>query len=73
MAPFRLTQPTISKHLKVLEAAGFVVRSRDAQRRPRKLVAKAIADIDRWIAPFRRQWECRFDNLDGFLERTERP
>jgi len=73
MAPFELTQPTISKHLKVLESAGFIVQSRDAQRRPRKLVAKAIADIDRWITPFRRQWEGRFDNLDGFLERTKRP
>ena len=65
--PFELSQPTISKHLKVLEDAGFIERGRDAQRRPRKLVAVALKDIADWIEPFRRQWEGRFDNLDGYL------
>jgi DNA-binding transcriptional ArsR family regulator len=69
MAPFELSQPTISKHLKVLEDAGFIVHARDAQRRPRKLIVKALVDIDRWMAPFRRQWERRLENLDSFLKK----
>jgi DNA-binding transcriptional ArsR family regulator len=67
MAPFDLTQPTISKHLKVLEDAGLIERGRDAQRRPRRLVAVALKDIADWIEPFRQQWEARFDNLDRHL------
>ena len=67
MEPFELSQPTISKHLKVLEDAGFIERGRDAQRRPRKLVAVALKDVADWIEPFRRQWEAKFDNLDGYL------
>src|SRR3954465_2004323 len=67
MAPFELSQPAISKHLKVLEDAGFIERGRDAQRRPRKLVAVALKDVADWIEPFRRQWERRFNNLDGYL------
>src|SRR5271155_2669221 len=67
MEPFELTQPTISKHLRVLEDAGFIEHGRDAQRRPRKLVALAFKDVADWIEPFRRQWEGRFNNLDGYL------
>jgi DNA-binding transcriptional ArsR family regulator len=67
MEPFELSQPTISKHLKVLEDAGFIERGRDAQRRPRKLVAVTLKDVADWIEPFRRQWEGRFDNLDSYL------
>jgi DNA-binding transcriptional ArsR family regulator len=67
MKPFNLTQPTISKHLTVLEKAGLVTRGRDAQRRPRKLVATALKDVADWVEPFRRQWESRFDNLDSHL------
>jgi DNA-binding transcriptional ArsR family regulator len=67
LEPFDLSQPTISKHLKVLEEAGFVERGRDAQTRPRKLVAAAFDDIAGWIEPFRQQWEGRFDNLDSYL------
>src|SRR5438045_5614508 len=70
--PFGLRQPTISKHLKVLEEAGFVTHSRDAQRRPRRLVDGALKDVDGWLAPFRKQWETRLDNLDAYLERTTR-
>ena len=66
-APFELSQPTISKHLKVLEDAGFIERGRDAQRRPRKLVAVALKDVADWVEPFRMQWEGRFDNLDRHL------
>ena len=67
MKPFDLTQPTISKHLRVLESAGFIERGRDAQRRPRKLVALAFDEVADWIEPFRRQWEDRFNNLEKHL------
>jgi DNA-binding transcriptional ArsR family regulator len=67
MEPFELSQPTISKHLKVLENAGFIEGGRDAQRRPRRLAALAMKDIADWIEPFRQQWESRFDNLDAHL------
>jgi DNA-binding transcriptional ArsR family regulator len=67
MEPFELSQPTISKHLKVLETAGLIARGRDAQRRPRKLVAVALKDVADWIEPFRRQWKGRLDNLDRYL------
>lgn len=66
-APFELSQPTISKHLKVLEDAGFIERGRDAQRRPRKLVAVALEDVANWVEPFRRQWQGRLDNLERHL------
>src|SRR3954462_614276 len=67
MEPFRLSQPTISKHLKVLETAGLIEGARDAQRRPRKLAKSAMKDIADWIEPFRQQWESRFNNLDAHL------
>lgn len=67
MEPFRLSQPTISKHLKVLETAGLIEGGRDAQRRPRRLTALALKDIADWIEPFRQQWESRFNNLDAHL------
>jgi len=66
--PFGLRQPTISKHLRVLEEAGLIRQAKDAQRRPRQLVLDGpLRDVDGWIAPFRRQWESRFDNLDSYL------
>jgi DNA-binding transcriptional ArsR family regulator len=67
MAPFRLSQPTISKHLKVLEKAGLIEGGRDAQRRPRRLAPLAMKDIADWIEPFRQQWDSRFNNLDAHL------
>lgn len=70
--PFGLAQPTISKHLKVLEEAGLVTHSRDAQRRPRQLVDGALKEVDAWLGPFREQWEGRLDNLDAFLQRQNR-
>jgi DNA-binding transcriptional ArsR family regulator len=72
LAPFELSQPTISKHLKVLEDAGFIERGRDAQRRPRKLVATALKDVANWVEPFRKQWEGRFDNLDRHLAKMSK-
>src|ERR1700734_105299 len=67
MEPFKLSQPTISKHLKVLETAGLIEGGRDAQRRPRRLAPSAMKDIADWIEPFRQQWESRFKNLDAHL------
>jgi DNA-binding transcriptional ArsR family regulator len=67
MKPFALSQPTISKHLKVLERAGLVMRSRNAQRRPRTLVAVPLKDIADWVEPYRRFWEQKFAGLDDYL------
>lgn len=71
MKPFCLSQPAISKHLNVLERAGLITRARDAQRRPRTLVAIALKDAADWVEPFRRQWESRFNNLDAHLSSRE--
>jgi len=72
--PFGLRQPTISKHLRVLEEAGFIRQARDAQRRPRQLVVGGpLKDVDAWIRPFRAQWEGRFDNLDAYLKKMNKP
>ena len=71
MKPFALTQPTISKHLNVLEHAGLVRCTRDAQRRPRTLVAVPLKDIADWLEPFRHFWEKRFSNLDDYLKQMQ--
>ncbi len=72
MTPFTLSQPAISKHLKVLERAGLVARGRDAQRRPRALVAAPLKDVDGWLEPYRRLWEARFASLDDYLVERQR-
>ncbi len=72
-APFRLAQPTISKHLRVLEEAGLIRADRDAQRRPRRLVLAPLQAADHWLQPFREQWERRFDRLEAHLKDKERP
>jgi DNA-binding transcriptional ArsR family regulator len=61
MAPFELSQPTISKHLKVLEKAGLIEGGRDAQKRPRRLVPQAMQDVAQWVESFHQQWECKFN------------
>jgi DNA-binding transcriptional ArsR family regulator len=66
--PFGLSQPTISKHLKVLENAGLIEATVDAQRRPRRLRASAMKNAADWIEPFRELWEKRLDNLDHHLK-----
>jgi DNA-binding transcriptional ArsR family regulator len=66
--PFDMSQPAISKHLKVLEGAGLISRSRDAQRRPCRLSARPLADANEWLERYRRFWEASFDRLDGLLE-----
>lgn len=72
MKPFDLTQPTISKHLRVLERAGLVVRGRDAQRRPRTLVAVRLKNVAEWVEPYRRFWEQKFTSLDQYLSELQK-
>ena len=67
-APFDISQPAISKHLKVLERAGLIACGHDAQRRPRKLNARPLSEASGWIETYRRQWEAAFARLDDVLE-----
>jgi DNA-binding transcriptional ArsR family regulator len=66
--PFAISQPAISKHLKVLERAGLISRGRDAQRRPRRLEAAPLAEANEWLERYRRIWEANFQRLDVLLE-----
>ena len=66
--PFAMSQPAISKHLKVLERAGLVTSGQDAQRRPRRLQPAPLADATRWLEEYRRFWEGSFERLDGLLQ-----
>lgn len=68
VAPFELSQPTISKHLKVLEGAGLVSRGRNAQFRPVRLNAKPLAEAARWIGDYRRFWEESLDQLEAYVK-----
>ncbi|WP_457332910.1 ArsR/SmtB family transcription factor [Rhizobacter sp. P5_C2] len=69
--PFALSQPAISKHLKVLERAGLISRSRAAQTRPCRLEAARLQEVAQWVAPYRALWEDSFDRLDAFLQTTQ--
>lgn len=66
--PFAMSQPAISKHLKVLERAGLISRGRDAQRRPCRLEARPLAEADGWLENYRQFWETQFQRLDVLLE-----
>lgn len=66
-APFRMTQPAISKHLRVLERAGLVEQGRHAQWRPRRLMAGPLREVAEWVGTYRPHWEERFERLDAFL------
>ena len=66
--PFAMTQPAISKHLKVLERAGLISRGRDAQRRPCRLEATALGEANEWLEGYRRFWEGSFQRLDALLD-----
>lgn len=66
--PFEMSQPAISKHLKVLERAGLVSRGQDAQRRPRRIEAKPLFEADEWLENYRRIWESSFQRLDALLD-----
>ena len=65
--PFDMSQPAISKHLRVLERAGLISRTRDAQRRPCRLEAMPLAEADEWLERYREFWEASFDRLDSLL------
>jgi DNA-binding transcriptional ArsR family regulator len=66
--PFAMSQPAISKHLKVLERAGLITRGRDAQRRPSRLSAAPLSRIDAWLERYRAHWEQSFQRLDAVLQ-----
>lgn len=70
-APFAMSQPAVSKHLKVLERAGLVSRSRDAQRRPVRVEPDPLIEASAWIDGYRRALEANFERLDALLERLQ--
>lgn len=76
-APFNMSQPAISKHLKVLERAGLITQGRDAQRRPRRIEAKPLGEVAGWLDRYRDLWETNFRRLDSVLDElkaeTEKP
>jgi DNA-binding transcriptional ArsR family regulator len=72
-APFAMSQPAISKHLKVLERAGLITRGRDAQRRPCRIEAKPLAEATGWLEGYRRLWEANFRRLDTLLDDLKKP
>jgi DNA-binding transcriptional ArsR family regulator len=69
--PFDMSLPNISKHLKVLEHAGLISRSRDAQRRPCKIEPAPLREVSAWIEAYRKLWEERFDRLDDYLKQLQ--
>ena len=69
--PFSMSQPAISKHLRVLERAGLISRSRDAQRRPRRLEARPLAHAAEWLERYREFWEGNFQRLDALLDQLK--
>ncbi|MEZ5832711.1 MAG: metalloregulator ArsR/SmtB family transcription factor [Dongiaceae bacterium] len=71
--PFAMSQPAISKHLKVLERAGLISRGRDAQRRPCRIEGKPLADVSDWLETYRQIWEANFQRLDALLEEMQTP
>ena len=66
--PFAMSQPAISKHLKVLERAGLISRGRDAQRRPRRLAGQPLGEASEWLEAYRRFWERNYERLDVLLD-----
>lgn len=66
-APFDMSLPAVSKHLKVLERAGLISRGREAQWRPCRIEPGAFREVDAWLEDYRRLWEARFDRLDDYL------
>jgi DNA-binding transcriptional ArsR family regulator len=70
--PFAISQPAISKHLKILERAGLITVGQDAQRRPRRLEGKPLAEANAWLERYRASWEASFERLDSVLEELQR-
>jgi DNA-binding transcriptional ArsR family regulator len=71
--PFAMTQPAISKHLRVLERAGLISRGRDAQRRPCRIEAQPLAEANEWLERYRQFWEGSFQRLDSLLDELQSP
>lgn len=71
--PFDISQPAISRHLKVLERAGLISRGRDAQRRPCRIEGEPLAEINAWLERYREIWEANFQRLDAVLEELQAP
>src|SRR5919106_1560469 len=71
-APFTMSQPAITKHLRVLERAGLISRGRDAQRRPCRLRPEAIRDVAEWAVSYKEFWKESYDRLDEYLEEMKR-
>jgi len=71
-APFAVSMPAITKHLKVLERAGLIERGRDAQLRPARLQAAPLKDVSEWLERYRKNWEESFDRLDEYLQRIQK-
>lgn len=71
-APFRITLPAVSKHLKVLERAGLIARGREAQWRPSRLQAKPLHEVADWVNHYRQFWEESFDRLDEYLKELQK-
>jgi DNA-binding transcriptional ArsR family regulator len=72
-APFDMSMPAISKHLKVLERAGLIARGREAQWRPCRLEASPLRGVAEWTEHYRRFWEQSFDRLDDYLREIQSP
>lgn len=70
--PFAISQPAVSKHLKVLERAGLITVGQDAQRRPRRIEGKPLAEANAWLERYRAMWETNFERLDAVLEELQR-
>ena len=70
-APFEISMPAVTKHLKVLERAGLITRSRDAQWRPCQLDAKPLLDVSTWVEQYRQFWEERLDRLEDYLQKIQ--
>jgi DNA-binding transcriptional ArsR family regulator len=69
--PFAMSQPAVSKHLKVLERAGLIVRSRDAQRRPCRLDPRRLKQASDWLGTYRQFWEASYERLDDYLQQLQ--
>lgn len=70
--PFAISQPAVSKHLKILERASLISVGQDAQRRPRRLEGKPLAEANAWLEQYRTIWEANFERLDGLLAELQR-
>ena len=70
-APFDMTPPAVTKHLKVLRRAGLITQGRQAQWRPCRLAASPLQDVAEWVEPYRRFWEARLDRLDDYLRELQ--